>query len=96
MDHIHNYTLLIYTIIKVPGPNVAADSSQRDVKYWLLHQGAAKELHPLDVLLEARVDTRAIIFSVFLKAKMRSCFDSDTRTLLGNLEQLYFYYILIL
>jgi len=39
--------------IKVPGPNRAADSSQREVKYWLFHQGAAEELLSSDVVLEA-------------------------------------------
>lgn len=36
------------------------------LRSWLLHQGTAKELHPLDVLLETRVDIRAITFCVVL------------------------------
>lgn len=82
--------------IEVLEPNGAADSSQWDVKYWLLHQGAAEELRPLDVLLEAWVDTRAIIFSVFLNAKTSSCFDCNGETVLGKPRQLYLCCILIL
>ena len=82
--------------IKVPGPNRAADSSQREVKYWLFHQGAAEELLSSDVVLEAWGDTRAIIFNVFLNAKMSFCLDSNTEIVLGKLGELYFCYIFIL
>lgn len=76
--------------VRVLGPNGAADSSQWDVKSWLLRQGAAKELHPLDILLEAWVDIRAIIFSVFPNASTSSRFVSNTEILLGKSGQLYF------
>lgn len=82
--------------VKVPEPNGAADSSQWDVEYWLFHQGAAEKLCPLDVLLEARVDTRAITFIVFLNAKKSSCFDSNTETVLEEPGELQFCCIFIL
>lgn len=49
--------------------------------------------HPLDVLLDVWVDT---IFSVFLNAKMRPCFDSNKEIVLEKPGELYFSDILIL